>query len=51
MLSGKAGIINIHLGDGHGKIDLLKRTIKETEIPVTQFLPTHVNRSPELFEE
>ncbi len=51
MLSGKAGIVNIHLGDGPRKIDFLKRAIKETEIPVTQFLPTHVNRSPELFEE
>ncbi len=51
MLSGKAGIINIHLGDGSRKIDLLRRTLKETEIPITQFLPTHVNRNPELFEE
>lgn len=51
MLSGKAGIINIHLGDGPRKIDFLKRTLKETEIPITQFLPTHVNRNPELFEE
>lgn len=51
MLSGKAGIINIHLGDGPRKIDFLKRAIAETEIPITQFLPTHINRSPELFEE
>lgn len=51
MLSGKAGIINIHLGDGKRKIDMLRRAVKETDIPVTQFLPTHVNRSPELFEE
>lgn len=50
MLSGKAGIINIHLGDGSRKIDMLIRTLEETEIPITQFLPTHVNRSPELFE-
>ncbi len=51
MLSGKAGIINIHLGDGPRKIDFLKRTLKETEIPITQFLPTHVNRNPGLFEK
>ncbi len=51
MLSGKAGIINIHLGDGIRKIDMLKRAVSETEIPITQFLPTHINRSPELFEE
>ncbi|HAQ41433.1 MAG TPA: beta-aspartyl-peptidase, partial [Clostridiales bacterium] len=51
MLSGKAGIINIHLGDGPRKIALLRRALKETEIPITQFLPTHINRNPELFEE
>ena len=51
MLSGKAGIVNIHLGDGKRKIDMLKRVIKETEIPITQFLPTHINRNPQLFEE
>lgn len=51
MLSGKAGIINIHLGDGRRKIDMVRRAVNETEIPITQFLPTHVNRSPELFEE
>lgn len=51
MLSGKAGVINIHLGDGKRKIEMLKRAVSETEIPITQFLPTHINRSPELFEE
>jgi beta-aspartyl-dipeptidase (metallo-type) len=51
MLSGKAGIINIHLGDGKRKINMIRRALNETEIPVTQFLPTHINRSPELFEE
>lgn len=51
MLSGKSGIINIHLGDGKRKINLLKDVLKETEIPITQFLPTHVNRNEALFEE
>lgn len=51
MLSGKSGIINVHLGDGPRKLDLLNRVVEETEIPITQFLPTHINRSGELFEE
>lgn len=51
MLSGKAGIINIHLGDGKRKIELLQRAVDETEIPITQFLPTHINRNEELFRE
>lgn len=51
MLSGKAGVINIHLGDGKRKLELLLRAVKETEIPITQFLPTHINRNEELFKE
>lgn len=50
MLSGKAGILNIHLGDSPRRIDLIERVIHETEIPVTQFLPTHVNRNAALFD-
>lgn len=50
MLSGKAGVVNIHLGDGKRKMDYLFRALEETEIPVSQYLPTHVNRNPELFE-
>lgn len=51
ILSGKAGIVNIHLGDGPGGLALLRRLVDETELPATQFLPTHVNRNPGLFEE
>jgi len=51
MLSGKAGIINLHVGDGTQGLALLRRILAETEIPATQFLPTHINRNPRLFEE
>lgn len=51
MLSGKAGILNVHLGDGKRMLELIIKTIDETEIPLTQFLPTHVNRNHYLFEE
>lgn len=51
ILSGKAGILNIHLGDGVRCMDLIERVIAETEIPITQFLPTHVNRNAMLFEK
>jgi beta-aspartyl-dipeptidase (metallo-type) len=50
LLSGKAGIVNVHLGDGARKLDYLFGLIKETEIPPTQVLPTHINRSRKLFE-
>jgi beta-aspartyl-dipeptidase (metallo-type) len=51
MLGGKAGILHLHLGDGFRKLEFLFRLIRETEIPPTQVIPTHVNRNPELMEE
>ncbi len=50
MLSGKAGIVNVHLGDSPRHIDLIERVVHDTEIPVSQFLPTHVNRNAGLFD-
>ncbi|MGD6815859.1 beta-aspartyl-peptidase [Metabacillus sp. 84] len=49
MLAGKAGIVNIHVGDGKGKLDLLLKICRETDIPIKTFHPTHINRNQELF--
>ena len=51
MLSGKAGIVNVHLGDGVRGLEFLRRIIAETELSAHQMLPTHINRNPRLFEE
>lgn len=51
LLSGKAGIVNVHLGAGKRKLEYLFSLLEGTEIPATQILPTHINRSEELFEE
>jgi beta-aspartyl-dipeptidase (metallo-type) len=51
ILSGKAGVVNVHMGDGPRGLSLLRRVIADTEIPASQFLPTHINRNPSLFEE
>ncbi len=51
ILSGKAGVVNVHMGDGRRGLEYLRRLREETEIPVTQILPTHINRNPALFEE
>ena len=50
MLSGKAGVVNVHLGDSPRHMDLIERVLHETEIPASQFLPTHVNRNAGLFD-
>jgi len=51
MLGGKAGVLHFHMGDGSRKLEMLFKLIKETEIPPTQVIPTHVNRNRELLEE
>lgn len=51
MLGGKAGILHCHLGDGTRGLEMFFRLINETEIPIHQIIPTHVNRNPSLLEE
>jgi beta-aspartyl-dipeptidase (metallo-type) len=51
LLTGKAGIIHFHLGDGERRLELIERAISETEIPARVFNPTHVNRNKPLFED
>ena len=50
LLSGKAGVVNVHLGNGERRLQYLVRMIKETEIPIKQVIPTHINRETSLFE-
>jgi len=51
LLSGKAGIVNVHLGSGERRLQYLVNMVKETEIPIHQVIPTHINRSINLFDE
>lgn len=51
LMSGKAGVLHLHLGDGPRGLALVRRALDETELPPRVFYPTHVNRQPRLFEE
>lgn len=51
MLSGKAGVVQFHMGVGQRGMDVLLAIVKETEIPARHFIPTHVNRAFHLFEQ
>jgi beta-aspartyl-dipeptidase (metallo-type) len=51
LMTGKAGILHLHLGDGPRGLDLVRRALAETEIPARVFNPTHVNRRRGLFDE
>lgn len=51
MLSGKAGILTVHMGDGEGGLGLINDLVKKTELPITSIRPTHVNRREGLLVE
>lgn len=51
LMSGKAGVLHLHLGDGPRGLAVVRRVLDETEIPARTFHPTHVNRQPKLFDE
>lgn len=51
MMTGKAGLLHLHLGDGKRGLELLRRALTETELPARTFHPTHVNRQRWLWQE
>jgi len=50
MIGGKAGIVNIHLGDAPQPFSLLVAAVRQSELRFSQFLPTHCNRTRAVFE-
>ena len=51
MLSAKAGVVDMHMGDGKDGMKMLFEITENGEIPKTQFIPTHLNRNEHLFQE
>ncbi len=51
LLGNKPGIVHLHVGDGIRGLTPIIDIVKNTEIPVTQFIPTHVNRNSHLFSQ
>lgn len=51
MLSAKAGVVDMHIGDGKNGIKMLFDITAGGEIPKTQFIPTHINRNQQLLNE
>ena len=51
MLGGKSGIVNIHMGDAENPFQPLYSAVEMSELTFKQFLPTHCNRNPYIFEE
>jgi beta-aspartyl-dipeptidase (metallo-type) len=51
MLSGKAGVVHIHIGDGKAGLDPLPDILNRSELDKGCFVPTHLNRNPKLFSQ
>ncbi|MDU1829250.1 MULTISPECIES: beta-aspartyl-peptidase [Anaerococcus] len=51
MISGKSGHVTIHMGDGKFYFEQINDALKYSNLPITTFRPTHVNRNKELYGE
>ena len=51
LMSGKAGILHLHVGDGPRGLEPVRDAIDRSEIPPGVFNPTHVNRRKALFDD
>jgi beta-aspartyl-dipeptidase (metallo-type) len=50
-MTGKAGTLHLHLGDGERGLSLIDQALRTAEIPARVYHPTHVNRRKALFED
>jgi beta-aspartyl-dipeptidase (metallo-type) len=50
MLAGKGGIVSIHVGDSEDQLQLLHDVVQQSNLPASQFYPTHMNRNQSLLE-
>ncbi len=51
MLGGKAGIVNIHMGDAHDPFKPIHDAVGQSELNYKQFYPTHCNRNSDIFND
>ena len=51
LLGGKAGIVNLHLGDAAHPFEIIREVVRRSELTAAQFVPTHCNRSAAVFAD
>ncbi len=51
LMTGKAGTLHLHLGDGERGLSLIREALNTAEIPARTYNPTHINRRKGLFDE
>ena len=51
LLAGKAGVLHLHVGDDDAGLAVLFDVLKQTELPRSVFVPTHLNRNQDLLKQ
>ncbi len=51
MLSGKCGVLHMHVGDGKKGLTPIFNMVENSEIPYENLLPTHVNRNDLVYKQ
>ena len=51
MIGGKAGIVNMHMGDAKDPFRPIHQVVEQSEMGYKQFIPTHCNRNHYIFED
>ncbi len=51
LISGKAGVLCMHMGAGDNRLDDVFNALEKTEIPIKTFLPTHMGRNLPLLSD
>ncbi|MCX7614384.1 MAG: beta-aspartyl-peptidase [Clostridiales bacterium] len=51
LIGGKAGVLHFHTGSGRAGLVPLFDLVDQTDLPMDMFIPSHINRSPEVFSQ
>lgn len=51
MLAGKAGVTLVHVGGSDERLNLIEEALALSDVPASQFFPTHINRSDALLAQ
>lgn len=50
LLSGKGGVLNVHVGSGKTGLTPLRALLDETDVSARKLIPTHINRNTEVLK-
>ena len=51
IMAGKSGAVMVHIGEGVDRLEPFLQVSRNSDIPLKQFIPTHLNRSESVLEQ